>query len=188
MLACRPAKMLCLLLLLPCCRFFGRLEGVPAGQLELLGGLRELEVLSLADCDLAELPAALGSLQCLRVLFLHGNPLAEVAQAPAMLGRLARLSLDVGLLCRWLGTLPAPMRLEQLYLMRSGGEEEFSCDGMCDALRALPALRYVGYVRPAGEGVVRESFSFLQQMLSLALGAAPGFTVKAIEEDDIEWN
>ena len=165
-------------------RYLDGLQGVPPGQLEVLGSLRKLAILSLANCRLAALPAALASLPRLRTLFLHGNELDEALEAPAWLGQLTKLSLYLGALCRWMNGLPAAARLKRLYIMRCGAEEEEHCGGLSDALQLLPRLRRICYVLPR-EAWIHESVGIWNQML--ALSAAPGLSVQVTTLGEVDW-
>ena len=159
------------------------MQGAPPVQYEFLSSLQELATLALAYCKLPELPSALASLPSLRSLFVHGNKFAE-AQAPAWPRHLHKLSLSLHPLLRWKNALPA--ELERLYIGRHGSAEEQECGGLFGALRALPKLRLVGYMRPPATPLaVRESFSFLQEMFYLA--AVRRIAVRALDWNQIDW-
>ncbi len=161
---------------------------MPAQDLESISVLSELRVLALPDCDLQALPAELSSLLHLRSLFLHGNELDALAGSALWLGRLKLLSLGLASLCRCAADLHHAGQLECLYISRTGDAREQRCDGMLDALAALPRLQSLHYIRsrlPDGQPV-QESFSFLQVLLKLA--CQPGLVVQATELDDIEWS
>lgn len=158
---------------------------------DIVGGLRNLGILSLGSSRLTHFPSALQNFTSLRVLYLDNNPMLASLPDGLYLRRLRVLGLDWKVMFASHAVLRGAPMLRKLCLTSLGGVEEVPAeerdeDGIAETLLSHLELRQV--LLPMVDGN-RLSLFLAPLNLMLRLAACPKIEVQAVTYGGIsnEW-